>query len=160
MDIITTEASGAMSYKAIYTYAWDLAETGIKAAADEFRELGLDTVTVAGSYHAGKFMRPHGKTGKVFFPDDGTVYFKADPSRYGAIKPVPTGRSASATCCANWSKRAAWPSMSGWFCCTTPGSAWRIPMRSSATPSAIPTSTTFARRHRKRAPTPSASRGM
>jgi hypothetical protein len=80
-----------MSYKAIYTYAWDLAETGVAAAASEFRDLGLDTVTVAGSYHAGKFMRPHGKTGKVFFPDDGTVYFRADPSRYGAIKPVPNG---------------------------------------------------------------------
>ncbi|WP_417423763.1 hypothetical protein [Hoeflea sp.] len=77
-----------MSYKAIYTYAWDLAETGVKAAADEFRGLGLDTVTMAGSYHAGKFMRPHGKAGKVLFPEDGTVYFNADPSRYGAIKPV------------------------------------------------------------------------
>ena len=80
-----------MSYKAIYTYAWDLAETGVKAAAREFRELGLDTVTFAGSYHAGKFLRPHGKTGKVFFPDDGTVYFKASPSRYGSIKPVQNG---------------------------------------------------------------------
>jgi hypothetical protein len=80
-----------MSYKAIYTYAWDLAETGVAAVADEFRGLGLDTVTIAGSYHAGKFMRPHGKGGKVFFPDDGTVYFNADPSRYGVIKPVANG---------------------------------------------------------------------
>lgn len=80
-----------MSYKAIYTYAWDLAETGVAVAAREFRDLGLDTVTIAGSYHAGKFMRPHGKAGKVYFPDDGTVYFNADPSRYGAIKPVANG---------------------------------------------------------------------
>ena len=88
---ITTEARGAMSYKAIYTYAWDLMETGVAAAASEFRDLGLDTVTIAGSYHAGKFMRPHGRAGKVYFPDDGTVYFNADPSRYGAIKPVANG---------------------------------------------------------------------
>jgi hypothetical protein len=80
-----------MSYKAIYSYAWDLAETGVSAALDQFRSLGLDTVTLAGSYHAGKFLRPHGRTGKVYFPDDGTVYFRADPSRYGAIKPVPNG---------------------------------------------------------------------
>ena len=80
-----------MSYKAIYTYAWDLAETGVAAAAKEFRDLGLDTVTIAGSYHAGKFMRPHGKAGKVYFPDDGTVYFNANSSRYGAIKPVANG---------------------------------------------------------------------
>ena len=80
-----------MSYKAIYTYAWDLAEAGVPEAVAEFRGLGLDTVTMAGSYHAGKFLRPHGKTGKVYFPDDGTVYFNADPSRYGAIKPVANG---------------------------------------------------------------------
>ncbi len=47
-----------MSYKAIYTYAWDLAETGVCAAIDEFQALGLDTVTIAGTYHAGKFLRP------------------------------------------------------------------------------------------------------
>ena len=38
--------------------------------------------------HAGKFLRPHGKAGKVFFPEDGTAYFKTDASRYGAIKPA------------------------------------------------------------------------
>lgn len=80
-----------LSYKAIYAYAWDLAETGVGPAIDEFRGLGLDTVTLAGSYHAGKFLRPHGKNGKVYFPEDGTVYFNADPSRYGAIKPVANG---------------------------------------------------------------------
>jgi hypothetical protein len=77
-----------MSYLAIYTYAWDLVEEGVPAAIRQFHGLGLDTVTYAGSYHAGKFLRPHGKTGKVYFPEDGTVYFRADPRRYGAIKPV------------------------------------------------------------------------
>jgi hypothetical protein len=80
-----------MSYKAIYTYAWDLAEVGVAAVVDEFLALGLDIVTIAGSYHAGKFLRPHGVGGKVYFPDDGTVYFNADHSRYGAIKPVANG---------------------------------------------------------------------
>ena len=82
-----------MSYKAIYAYGWDLAETGVSEALDRFLALGLDTVTVAGSYHAGKFLRPHGK-GKVYFPEDGTVYFKANPERYGAIKPVPNSMLA------------------------------------------------------------------
>ena len=78
-----------MSYKAIYSYAWDLAETGTAAAVDRFQDLGLDTVTIAGSYHAGKFLRPHGRSGKVFFPEDGTTYFRTDRSRYGAIAPRP-----------------------------------------------------------------------
>jgi hypothetical protein len=33
---------------------------------------------MAGSYHAGKFLRPHGKSGKVYFPEDGTAYFRTD----------------------------------------------------------------------------------
>ena len=48
---------------------------GVGAAIDEFLALGLETVTIAGSYHAGKFLRPHGKAGKVYFPEDGTAYF-------------------------------------------------------------------------------------
>ena len=77
-----------MSYKAIYAYAWDLAEVGVASAAARFRALGLDTVTIAGSYHAGKFLRPHGRTGKVYFPEDGTVYFRPTEQLYGAIKPL------------------------------------------------------------------------
>src|SRR5258708_11052496 len=77
-----------MSYKAIYAYAWDLADEGVPEATRQFRALGLDTVTIAGSYHAGKFLRPKGKNGKVYFPEDGTAYFRPDSRRYGEIKPI------------------------------------------------------------------------
>jgi hypothetical protein len=76
-------------YRAIYAYAWDIAEAGTREALNEFKSLGLTTVTMAASYHAGKFLRPHGVTGKVFFPEDGTVYFKPNARLYGEIKPVP-----------------------------------------------------------------------
>ena len=77
-----------MSYRAIYAYAWDVAERGIGEMVAEVRALGLDTVTLAAAYHAGKFLRPRGRRGKVYFPEDGTAYFRFDPSRYGAIKPI------------------------------------------------------------------------
>jgi hypothetical protein len=77
-----------MSYRAIYAYPWDVAETSIGPFLAEVRALGLDTVALAGAYHAGKFLRPHGRGGKVYFPEDGTVYFRADPQRYGRIKPI------------------------------------------------------------------------
>lgn len=80
--------------KAIYAYAWDLAETGPAAARDAFLELGLDTITLAGTYHAGKFLRPHGQAGKVYFPEDGTAYFRADPALYGEIRPLPNRLTA------------------------------------------------------------------
>ncbi len=77
-----------MSTRAIYAYAWDIEETGVDAAVAAFKTLTLNTVTIAGSYHAGKFLRPHGEKGKVYFPQDGTVYFEPRADRYGRIKPV------------------------------------------------------------------------
>lgn len=77
-----------MSYRAIYAYAWDIAEVGSAEFVVHMRALGLNTVTFAGSYHAGKFIRPKGKHGKVYFPEDGTTYFRTDQARYGKIKPV------------------------------------------------------------------------
>jgi hypothetical protein len=83
-----------MSYRAIYAYAWDLAEGALADTVGRFKSLGLNTVTLAGSYHAGKFIRPKGIGGKVYFPEDGTVYFRADSKRYGRIKPVANSLNA------------------------------------------------------------------
>lgn len=80
-----------MSYRAIYAYPWDVAERGDPDFIAEIARLGLNTVTLAGAYHAGKFLRPQGRTGKVYFPEDGTAYFRFDPARYGTIKPVLNG---------------------------------------------------------------------
>ncbi len=77
-----------MSYQSIFCYAWDLAEKGVPSAAESFRKRNLNAITLATSYHAGKFLRPHGKSGKVYFPEDGTAYFKTNTGVYGAIQPV------------------------------------------------------------------------
>src|SRR5919109_916152 len=77
-----------MSYRAMYVYPWDLVDERPGEVIDRVTALGLGTMTIAGSYHAGKFLRPHGRRGRVYFPEDGTVYFNPDASRYGAIKPV------------------------------------------------------------------------
>lgn len=93
-----------MGYRSLFCYAWDLAEVGTKAAAEDFAGKGINTITLATAYHAGKFLRPHGKAGKVFFPEDGTVYFNTDDARYGTIKPQPNSlldeHDILAECCA------------------------------------------------------------
>ena len=78
-----------MAYRAMYGYAWDLAESGVAAVVDELRARHINTITLAASYHAGKFIRPRGWSGKVYFPEDGTVYFRPTPERYDGIRPVP-----------------------------------------------------------------------
>jgi hypothetical protein len=77
-----------VAYRSVYCYAWDLADKGVEVVAKELRTRHINTITLAGSYHAGKFLRPHGENGKVYFPADGTVYFPARLESYGDIRPV------------------------------------------------------------------------
>jgi hypothetical protein len=78
------------SYRSLYTYAWDVQDIGVTAFVDELLAMGISDVTLATSYHAGKFIRPHAKNPpRVIFPEDGVVYFDPDFSRYAEIKPQP-----------------------------------------------------------------------
>lgn len=77
-----------MSKFSMYSYSWDIAENGVNETLAEYKKMGINTVTLASSYHAGKFFRPKSKKNKIYFPEDGTVYFKHDSSKYGSIKPV------------------------------------------------------------------------
>ena len=60
-------------YRAMYTYTWDLAEQDLSGFAEEMQGIGVNTVAVAASYHAGKFIRPKGKSGKVFIALDNVI---------------------------------------------------------------------------------------
>ncbi|MDA0231009.1 MAG: hypothetical protein O3B21_12580 [Proteobacteria bacterium] len=75
-------------YKGMYTYAWDLNEEGVETVLERYRACGINTITLAASYHAGKFLRPHARKRRVYFPEDGTVYFLPRQERYGAIHPI------------------------------------------------------------------------
>ena len=77
------------TYRSLYTYAWDIEDQGVGAFLDEVQAMGIRDVTLAMAYHAGKFIRPHAKSGpRVIFPEDGVTYFEPDMARYGEIRPL------------------------------------------------------------------------
>lgn len=77
------------TYRSLYTYAWDIEDQGVGAFLDEVQAMGIRDVTLATAYHAGKFIRPHAKSGpRVIFPEDGVTYFEPDMARYGEIRPL------------------------------------------------------------------------
>ena len=45
-------------YRGLYAYAWDFIDEGLTTALDRIRSTGINTITLAASYHAGKFLRP------------------------------------------------------------------------------------------------------
>ncbi|WHO76914.1 hypothetical protein [Rhizobium sp. BT03] len=65
----------------MWTYPWDIQDQGLDAIAAEFRNrAGLNTISMATSYHAGRFLQPRSPRQKAYFPEDGTVYFRPDES--------------------------------------------------------------------------------
>jgi hypothetical protein len=91
-------------YHGLYAYPWDVAEEDAGGFAAELQSVGIDTLCLATAYHAGKFLRPHGRHGHVFFPEDGTVHCRIRGERYGRILPLessavaegdPFGRAAN-----------------------------------------------------------------
>lgn len=71
----------------MFVYPWDLLDEGTAQVAARLAGAGLGRIALATAYHAGKFLRPHGPRGRVIFPEDGTVYFRPDPARYGRLQP-------------------------------------------------------------------------
>ncbi|MFT4077407.1 MAG: hypothetical protein QM647_17910 [Asticcacaulis sp.] len=86
---------------ALYAYPWNIHD--IDADIARVKALGADEISLAVSYHAGKFIHPGDPKARVYFPEDGTVYFR--PRRaYGALRPqvsqLTQGRDVLAELCA------------------------------------------------------------
>jgi hypothetical protein len=67
----------------MWIYPWDIidmgAETVLRELIDDSHVGGL---SIATSYHAGRFLQPRSPRRKVYFPEDGTIYFEPDMSLY------------------------------------------------------------------------------
>ena len=78
----------------MWTYPWDIQDQGLDAIAGELRNrAGLNTISMATSYHAGRFLQPRSPRQKAYFPEDGTVYFRPDESLWQdkLIRPLMAG---------------------------------------------------------------------
>lgn len=71
----------------LFAYAWDFEAEGYDAAISEMAANGITHVNLATAYHAGKFLLPRNPRHRTFFPEDGSIYFRPNLSRYGRIRP-------------------------------------------------------------------------
>ncbi len=69
-----------------YAYPWNLHDPVHDLA--RMQGGGMMHLTVATSYHAGKFIQPRDPVARVYFPEDGTVYFRSRGRvSHGTLKP-------------------------------------------------------------------------
>ena len=71
-----------MTEHSVWAYPWDLHDLGLNETAATLSGLGVGMISVATSYHAGRFLQPGNPRRRVYFPQDGTVYYRLDPARW------------------------------------------------------------------------------
>lgn len=73
----------------LFVFAVDLVDTGFSGALEEIRDRsGVGGVSLATAYHNARDVLPHNPVRKVYFHDGGTVLFRPEPARYGALVPT------------------------------------------------------------------------
>jgi hypothetical protein len=73
----------------VWSYPWDLHDLGLDRALADLGAEGVNMVSLATSYHAGRFLQPGNPRRRVWFPQDGTVYYTVDPSRWEGAEIAP-----------------------------------------------------------------------
>jgi len=74
----------------MWSYPWDIRDQGIAEAAADLRgRAGLDTVSLAVSCRAGRFLRARSPEAKVYAPENGAVHYRPDPSLWDGKEMVP-----------------------------------------------------------------------
>jgi hypothetical protein len=74
----------------MWTYPWDVQDLSHDRVADELgKGVGLNTISLATSYHAGRFLQPRSPVRKSYYPEDGTIYFQPTASLWADLKIQP-----------------------------------------------------------------------
>ena len=64
----------------MWSYPWDVQDQGLETTRRELQQqAGLNCISLATSYHAGRFLQARSPHRKAYFPQDGTIYFKPTP---------------------------------------------------------------------------------
>jgi hypothetical protein len=72
--------------RSMWTYAWDVLDVGYDAVIGELRDgAGLNNISLATSYHAGRFLQARSPRRKAYFPEDGTIYFHPTAARWESV---------------------------------------------------------------------------
>lgn len=75
-----------MQQLSMWTYPWDVQDLGLETVERDLAErAGLNMISLATSYHAGRFLQPRSPRRKAYFPEDGTIYFKLTAARWDGL---------------------------------------------------------------------------
>jgi hypothetical protein len=71
-----------MMYISMWSYPWDLVDLGIEYSLKDMQANGINGVSLITSYHAGRFLQIRSNKRKIYFPEDGVLYYPSDLTRF------------------------------------------------------------------------------
>ncbi len=74
----------------MYVHPWDVVDEGARNVFSSISKTRMEFINLAVSYHSGRFFLPHNPTKKVYYADEGVIYFDPakDDFRSSKLKPV------------------------------------------------------------------------
>jgi hypothetical protein len=66
----------------MYVHPWDVADEGADSVLERITSTGIKAVNLATSYHSGRYLLQHNPKKKVYFAEEGVVYFAPDPAYF------------------------------------------------------------------------------
>jgi hypothetical protein len=88
--------AGSM-FSTMYMYAWDLSDEGLDEVLGRIGDWGVDAIAMASSYHTGYFIHSHNPNHKMYFAEDGVVYFQPDERYFESTDLKPKVAAVSRT---------------------------------------------------------------
>lgn len=76
-------------FSSMWSYPWDLTDCGIAASLDDMKENGINGVSMITSYHAGRFLCVRSPKRKIYFPEDGVLYYNTDLENFKGLRIQP-----------------------------------------------------------------------
>ena len=77
----------------IWTYPWDMAEVGPRQVAAEIAETGLESISLAATYHSFDAVRPRSTGNRLLTVDTSAAYYPCDPEAFADGPLVPSRSS-------------------------------------------------------------------
>ena len=93
----------------IWIHPTDVAAEGADAVVAAVKEMGLGAISLAATYHAGRFLLPHDPKSSVKLLEDGVAWYLPDAARWKGQKLQPrseerrVGKECCLVCRSRWS---------------------------------------------------------
>lgn len=83
------KANGHLAFRGMFLHVWDLAQDGVENTMGWISEASLNTMCIAGNYHAGWFIHPHSARRRLFMTEGSVCYFWPQTSLYKGTRLKP-----------------------------------------------------------------------